>query len=157
MLPKIVFFSLLTIAFFGIIGCDEKLADNLKDKHVIPYVPVETEINLDYADFSHLKNPLGAQYISTSYPLGKPLGYQGNGIIVFNVNGNEYKCWDATCTRCLEAGVHLEIEGSDAVCPTCSTKFSLNYGQPWNNKTEKLYPLKEYPVTIAGKTLRIRY
>lgn len=156
MKSKLVFFFFLTISFFLIIGCGEKLTDNLRDKHVIPYVPVNTEINLSYADFAHLKNPGSSQYIQRSYPLGKELGYRANGIIVFNTNGDEYKCWDATCTKCMEADTHLNPEATDAICPTCGIKFSLNYGQPWNSKTEKLYPLKEYPITISGNVLKVR-
>lgn len=125
----------------------------MQDKHVIPYVPVETRVDLWMADFIDLKTPGNAKYIALS-SLGKPLGYQQHGIMIFNGGSEGYKCWDATCTDCLSSETHLEIEGTDAVCPNCGTKFSLLYGQPWESNQE-IYPLKGYAVSQNGNTLII--
>ena len=46
MKSKIVFFLLVSITLGINIGCGDKFNEKLRDKHLIPYVPVYTQINL---------------------------------------------------------------------------------------------------------------
>ncbi len=152
---KVVLFFVLTICCCGIIGCENKLAD----RHPIPYIPVNVRIDLWMADYQNLKTPYQPIYLNQYN--GKTVGYRENGIIVIRISDNEYKCFDATCTKDPDAGTHLEITkgSSTAVCPTCGTEFILQYGYPDKKEgdTEKIYPLKEYPVKISNNTLIISY
>lgn len=164
MKSKLIFFLLLATSLIGIIGCGDKLAEELGGKHIIPYTSVSTEINLNIGGNNSLNMPGQPRYFTTSVPLGKPLGYNGHGIIVLKIRENEYKCWDATCTNCPDLTSYFEqsdLDGLIATCPKCAMQFSLEYGSPFNQKenakTGKIYPLKEYPVSISGKTLRINY
>lgn len=158
MQSKIILFLILILFFPGIISCEEAHSNN----HIIPYVSIETEIPLWMPDFQCLTMPSQPVYITESYPKSKPLGYNGNGIVVINTGSGEYKCWDATCTKDPDTGIPLEIKGAIASCPECSTEFSLLLGIPLkSNSTEnsdKIYPLKEYPVRkTSNNTLNVRY
>lgn len=160
MKSKLVFFLLLATSFAGIIGCGDKLADQLGEKHIIPYVPINAEINLNVGGDNGLNNVDDPRYFSVLS--GKALGYNGNGIVIIKIGENEYKCWDATCTNCPDLTSHFEqddLDGIIAVCPQCSMMFSLQYGTPFNQKenarAEKIYPLKEYTVIVSGKRLII--
>lgn len=164
MRSKILFFSFLLLFFSGIIGCSDKFTENQRDKHIVPFVPIRTEVPLWMAEFQVLKNPYNAVYIRNSYPGGLLLGYKNHGIIIYSTGDSGYKCWDATCTKCtdLESGfTATDIKGQNVVCPKCGTEFYLLYGMPFNKpgetSGEKIYPLKEYPVTISGNTLIINY
>lgn len=160
MKSKIILFSLLTLLFWGILSCN----DDLKKNHTIPYTPVDTRINLSYADFQDLNFIGRPVYLTYSVPTAKPLGYRGNGIIVIKTGESEYKCYDATCPNCVEADTHIEITKGEQVaeCPTCQTRFFLPYGVPLDPEDEQtepvtVAPLQAYPVSIAGNILIIRY
>lgn len=140
-------------------GCGKKFTEKIRDKHIIPYVPVYTQIDLNIGGESNLQTPLQPLYISLSRPDGKPLGYNGNGIVVIRLNDTEYACWDATCTNCADLTSHFtqqDLEGEIAICPVCNTKFSLRYGTPFD-LVEKIYPLRDYPTTKSGNKLIINY
>lgn len=159
MKSKVIFFFILSTLFF-VMGCEDKY----KNSHVIPYTPIDTRVNLWMADFEDLKLPGQPVYIRYSTPGGKPLGYNDNGIIVIKTDEENYKCYDATCTNCIEADTHIEITKGDQVgkCPNCQTEFFLPYGIPLDKTDEEdhsvqISPLKEYPVVVTNNTLIIRY
>ncbi|MEG1948837.1 MAG: hypothetical protein RR137_00520, partial [Odoribacter sp.] len=136
----------------------DKFTENLRDKHIIPYVSVYMEIDTKLGGESNLETPGRPLYMNVSHPSGKPLGYDGHGIIVIRLNDTEYKCWDATCTNCSDLTscfIQKDLEGEIAICPVCQANFSLRYGSPFN-LTEKVYPLKEYGITKSGNKLIIR-
>ncbi len=160
MQSKVIFFLLLALSLFLFWGC----SDDLKRNTVIPYTPIETRINLGWADYQDLNFPGRPVYILYSTPTGELLGYNGNGIIVMQTDMNEYKCYDATCPNCIDADTHIEITAGDQIakCPTCKTQFFLPYGIPLNaeedeNEEKKIAPLQSYPVDIAGNILIVRY
>lgn len=160
MQSKVIYFSLLILFSSLFLGC----AKDLKRNTVIPYTPVDTRINLGWADYSDLNFPNRPVYILYSTPAGKPLGYNGNGIIVMQTDLDEYKCYDATCPKCIDADTHIEITAGEQIarCPTCGTQFFLPYGIPLDteeneNNEDKVPPLQAYPVDVAGKILIIRY
>lgn len=140
-------------------GCGEKLSEKLADRHIIPYTPVYTEIDLRIGGESNLQVPGQPVYLDVSRPDGNPLGYNGQGIIVIRLNDTEYVCWDATCTNCRELTSFMrakDLEGELGTCPVCHTEFSLRYGVAFNPETE-IYPLKAYPVLVRGNKLIVSY
>lgn len=159
MKSKIVFFSIVLIILTINLGCGKKFSDNLKDKHILPYVPVYTQIDLGIGGESNLQTPGQPLYQTISRPNGKPLGYNGHGIIVIRLDDTEYACWDATCTNCQDLTsffTQQDLDGELAICPVCQTKFSLRYGTAFN-QTETIYPLKSYPITKSGNKLIVSY
>ncbi len=141
----------------GLFGCSDKFAANLTDKHVIPDVPLYTQIDLGIGGESHLQVPGQPLYLTLSRPAGEPLGYNGHGIVVIRLNDTEFACWDATCTYCEDLASHFgqkDLDGEIAVCPVCRTEFSLRYGSAFNSET-KIYPLKSYSITQSGNRLII--
>lgn len=159
MKSKIVVFSVIVAFLLVNLSCEKKFAENLRDKHIIPYVPVYTQIDLGIGGESNLQVPGQPVYQTVSHPDGKPLGYNGNGIVVIRLNDTEYACWDATCTNCADLTSHFtskNFDGEMAVCPVCNTQFSLRLGSAFN-ATEKIYPLKSYPITKVGNKLVVSY
>ncbi len=152
---------LIFLVFGGInISCEDKLNED----HVIPYVSIDTRIDIRMADYQDLKQIYYPVYILYSSPAGRLMGYQGNGIIVLKIEEGAYKCYDATCTKCLNKDTHIEVKKGDpiALCPSCLTEFFLPYGTPMSKEEDdsdeiKIYPLKEYPVAESGNYLVIRY
>lgn len=159
MKSKIVFFSIVLIILTINLGCGKKFSDNLTDKHIIPYVPVYTQIDLGIGGESNLQISGQPLYQTVSRPNGKPLGYNGHGIIVIRLDDNEYACWDATCTNCQDLTsffTQRDLINKTAICPVCQTEFSLEIGYAFN-QTEKIYPLKSYPITKSGNKLIVSY
>ena len=160
MKSKVIFF-LLSILFLSVfLSC----SDNLKRNTVIPYTPIDTRINLGWADYQDLNFTGRPIHIFYSNPGAKPLGYKGNGIIILKTGMDDYKCYDATCTKCIDANTHIEITTGEQIaqCPTCHTRFFLPYGIPLDteeNENEKaeVAPVESYPVNIAGKILIVKY
>lgn len=159
MKSKIIIFSLFILSFVGILGCGDKVAEKLGEKHIIPYVPVYTRILWNFGGEDELSWLHAPKYFPTSTPDGKPLGYNGHGIIIYTENGNDFYCYDATCTSCTDLTSHFEqknLKESIAKCPVCGVEFSLILGQPFN-AASKIYPLKNYPVVKNGKYLTVSY
>lgn len=155
MKSKIVFFSIVAIVLSTNIGCSEKFAENLRDKHIIPNIPVYTQIDLSIGGESDnwANQP---KHISLSSD-GKTLGYSGHGIIIFTSDNLEYKCYDATCTNCTDLTSFFsqkDLNGWIARCPVCDTEFLLHYGTS-TDKEKEIYPLKEYPIMRSGNKLII--
>ena len=139
----------------GIMGCQEKL----RDKHIIPFVPVNTTIKLNLGGENELMWKNNPKYFSISTPNADPIGYNGHGIVIFTEDAREFHCFDATCTNCPYLDSHFtqkDLKVNIATCPKCGTEFSLLYGQPFGNSS-KIYPLKEYPIQRNGDLLIVSY
>lgn len=159
MKSKIVIFSIITIFCLTNINCSEKLTDKLRDKHIIPYVPVYTRIDLGIGGESNLQTPGQPILLTVSQPDGEALGYNGHGIIVIRLNDTDFACWDATCTNCQDLTSHFskqDLKNEIAICPVCKTQFSLRMGTSFNSSQE-IYPLKSYPIAKSGNKLIVSY
>lgn len=157
MKSKVVIFFIGIVFSVANVGCTHKLGENLVDKHVIPDVPVYTQINLSVGGESN--NWIGNPRYFSSSQTGKSLGYNGHGIIIYTNNNTEFKCYDATCTRCPGLTSYMtqqDLQGNFAKCPVCGTRFLLFYGYP-EGVEEKTYPLKEYPIVKSGNKLIVSY
>lgn len=157
MKSKIIFFSVVAAILLINIACSHKFAENLRDKHIIPDIPVYTQIDLSIGGESN--NWIDAPRHFSISSIGLALGYNGHGIIIFTGNNTEYKCYDATCTNCTNLTSFFrqeDLEGHFAQCPVCGLRYLLDYGTPEDTQ-KKIYPLKEYPVTKSGNKLIVSY
>lgn len=154
---KIVFFFVFAIFATVNVGCGDKFAENFRDKHIIPYVPVYTKIDMGIGGEGN--NWIGQPRYYNVSSEGKSLGYAGHGIIIYTGDNTEYECWDATCTNCQDLTSYFtkkDLEGEIATCPVCSSRFSLRYGTPFNGELV-IYPLKQYLITKSTNKLIISY
>lgn len=157
MQPKVVLFFGILVFVFANMSCGDKFKENLRDKHIVPYVPVYTVINLGVGGEG--KNWINQPKYYNISSEGKALGYNGNGIIIYTSNDVDYKCYDATCTNCTDLTTHFtadDLSGDAVQCPVCGTHFLLLYGTPFENDHE-IYPLKEYPISKSNNKLIVRY
>ncbi|MDR0981701.1 MAG: hypothetical protein LBM07_00455 [Culturomica sp.] len=158
MKSKVSTFFLIFLFITCFVYCSE---ENNGDYHVIPNIRVSVDINLSYADYQDLNFPGQPVYYNQAGNNGDVPGYNGNGLVIIMMNSDEYECFDATCTHCLEGIVEVEKGNVTGICDHCATEFLLNfYGQPSNipeeDNDEKIYPLKRYAAIKQGNYLRIR-
>tara|TARA_B110000483_G_scaffold90830_1_gene112175 strand:- start:108 stop:383 length:276 start_codon:yes stop_codon:yes gene_type:complete len=81
-----------------------------------------------------------------------------NGVLVFNLNGNDYLAWDASCpNHTLKDCSKLEIFGVLAECSCEDYQYSLATGQQLNSKeeTKSPYPMLFYSVRSSNNQLFI--
>lgn len=157
MKSKIVLFLIVATILGVNVGCGHEFAENMRDKHIIPDVPVYTQIDLAIGGESN--NWIGSPRYFSSSSTGTSLGYNGHGIIIYTDNNTDYKCYDATCTNCADLTSFFrqeDLQGGFAQCPVCGLRFLLIYGTP-ENSPQKIYPLKEYPIVKSGNKLIVSY
>lgn len=152
---KALFFLFLLAA--GFVSCGDK--NKLGDDHIIPYTRVYTEIPINVGGEDLLSWIGKARYFSVATPNTGSLGYKGHGIIIYTSDGDEFHCFDATCTSCEDLESYMvqnDLKGSSAICPVCHTEFDLNTGYAFGNTT-KIYPLKPYPILKTSNKLIVSY
>ncbi|MDR1755881.1 MAG: hypothetical protein LBR65_02845 [Culturomica sp.] len=146
----------LTIAYLLLnLGCGDKNTGKLGGDHIVPYVPIgNAAITIGGGGEAPWVN--GSRYFTHSNT-GNPLGYRGHGVVIYTSNGDNFTCFDATCTACSSLTSHFtqaNLEGLIAICPVCETEYELYTGQP--AKTEqKIYPLRPYSVSKSNNRLII--
>ncbi len=138
--PKIIF------AFFLFLSCGkEKIVKN-------PYLitpKFNLEINLNLPQYDQLR------YAGGSMKLNQ-VGL--NGILIFNINGENFTAWEATCPNHIpEECSKLEIFGLLSQCRCENYKYSLANGQlinpSENQKTN--YPMHYYNTIFSNNQLII--
>lgn len=151
---KLTFFSafLVFIAFFS--GCKNQNND------VIPDVYVNFQIDLLYdIEFRDL-NAIGNHVIVTSATNNwgsRAAGYDNNGIIVYRSLLDEFNAYDRTCPHDYakdKSSVKVNVEAFSAICPRCSTEYSLSsFGIPVSGPGK--YPLKNYNTSFDGRYISV--
>ena len=85
-----------------------------------PYIPdlkFDYDINLNLPEYDNLKFVGGTKIIDR-------IGYKG--VIVFNLNGNNFLAWEASCPNEIPSNCSkTKIEGVLAVCECNENKYSL--------------------------------
>ncbi len=134
---------LLTFALFaGLSSSCEK-----QQPHPIPAAYANFSINLHTdPEFVRLAAPGNSMKIF-DYTVGAfTLGFDNNGVIVYNAGDGEFHAYDCTCPYDMPESVAVEIDGTNvfAACPVCETEYVLSsMGNPTIDGPG-FWPLKEY-------------
>ncbi len=135
----VLFFSL---ALFMLLGCDDE------DATPAPRVYVNLHLPLNLPQYEQLAFP-GSLY---TY---KNEGFQGRGVYILHCpDGERFKAYDATCPQHLpDRPVSLTLEGFEAVCPFCSTRYDLlNSGMEEGGR----HRLQEYKCRYNSPVLSVK-
>lgn len=151
---KITFFSALIVFTLAISGCKNQNND------VIPDVYVNFQIDLLYDnEFSDL-NAIGNHVIVTSATNNwgsRAAGFDNNGIIVYRSLMDEFNAYDRTCPHDYalnNTSVKVNVDFTVAICPRCSTKYSLSaFGTTISGPGK--YPLKNYSTSFDGRFITV--
>lgn len=148
-LQRITLFFLFSSAILFTYSC--KSANN----DIIPDVYVDFTIDLLDPEFIslYLINSSATIDASTNNWGNRAAGYGNNGIIIFR-GPDEYYAFDRTCPHDFsESGLAPKINIAEhffAVCPECSTKYSLSrFGTPVSGPGK--FPLKSYKTSFDGE------
>ena len=138
LIPKIFF------SFFLLLGCGK---ENLDKNPYLISSKFNLEINLNLPQYDQLRYAGGAMKID-----------QGgiNGILIFNVNGENFMAWEATCPNHLpEECSKLEILGLLSKCKCENFKYSLASGQLINPSEDikTHYPMFNYHAIFSNNQL----
>lgn len=150
---KIRIFFIAPLIACLLTSCDRDRND------VIPDVLVDFTIDiLDYPDLqaitgSALAGKDDPRIIDSRYAGG----YNDNGIIIYRSMENEFLAYDRTCPHDYaenEQIARVNIDFTQAVCPQCSTFYSLfSFGTPVDGPGR--YPLKGYKTSFDGRYVRV--
>ena len=115
-----------------LLGCGK---DKIERNPYLVSVRFSVNLNLNLPGFDNLRYAGGGQSIR-----------QGgiNGLLVFNLNGNDFLAWEATCpNHPIRDCSDLSITGVLAECSCEGFEYSLATGQLLNPKedTKNLYPM----------------
>ncbi|MGD2034929.1 MAG: hypothetical protein PVF73_07730 [Bacteroidales bacterium] len=138
---KLSYFSYFCILFLSLPSGCEKYKN-----HPIPEVYLNFSINILYdPEFIRLQAQNNSMVI-TNNTLGiLSLGYNNNGILVYNAGG-EFYAFDRTCPYDYPESIIVESDGTSgiATCPVCGSVYVLpSRGAP-SLEGPATFPLKEY-------------
>ena len=143
---KTFFFKIISLLLLIINGCGKDIIE------INPYlnsVSFNIKVNLNLPGYDDLRYAGG----------GLRLRQGGiNGILVFNLNGNDYLAWEATCpNHPIQECSELSITGILAICSCEDFEYSLATGQLLNPKenTQTPYPMIYYNLRRTSNTLII--
>ena len=143
---KTFFFKFITLALLLLLGCRK---DKIERNPYLPNINFNISLNLNLPSYDNLRYAGGGQSIR-----------QGgiNGLLVFNLNGNDFLAWEATCpNHPIRDCSDLSITGVLAECSCEGFEYSLATGQLLNPKegTKNPYPMLFYNVRRSGNNLNI--
>jgi hypothetical protein len=139
---KIHFFTVfILLPVFFSLSCKPE------QQHPIPDVYVNFVLNLeDSPDFYFLRTQ-GSTAVVYSYTIGVlSLGFNNNGIIIYNNGDNEYFAFDCTCPYDLPENVAVDVSDQNgiATCPVCGSQYVLPSMSAPTTDSPSQWPLKEY-------------
>jgi nitrite reductase/ring-hydroxylating ferredoxin subunit len=148
---KIRFFFFIPIIALMLVACSKKEND------VIPYTTVNFTIDLHDPEFVSLTSIFGSAYVdyNTNNWGIYSAGFNNNGIIVFS-GPDKYYAYDRTCPHDYAVNglsVKVNIDFTEAICPRCSTHYSLSGGYPISGPGK--YYLKDYNTSFDGRYISV--
>lgn len=150
---KLVIFLILIFTVVLLVSCRKNRND------VIPDVYVDFTISLNDPEFFDLNAPTNSKIVtSATNNLGyRAAGYDGNGIIVYRSAMDEFYAYDRTCPHDFAVNglsEKVNIDFISAICPQCSTSYSLEAGgTPFSGPGK--YPLKNYKTSFDGLIVHV--
>lgn len=125
-----------------------------KSNQTIPNVYVSFTINiLTDPEFIRLQAQ-GNSIAITNITLGlQTLGYNNNGVIVYNAGGYEYYAFDCTCPFDYPSSIKVLSDGDGiATCPQCKSRYVLQSSGMPSTAGPATIPLKEYKAIYNPNT-----
>ena len=143
---KTFFFKFIVLQILILNSCRKV---NVDQNPYLSFVNFNLILNLNLPTYDNLRYAGGGLRIS-----------QGgiNGLLVFNLNGNDFMAWEASCpNHPIRDCSNLSITGVLAECSCEGFEYSLATGQLLNPKenNKNSYPLLFYNVRRIGNTLNI--
>lgn len=142
------------IIFLALLACNEQEAVN-------PIPAVSIDIQVDFNNLQYDIDIDGARKITTknyTKTAQNFIGYNDNGIIVYRIEDNIFRAYDATCPYDLskKKNISVAIKGLALQCPSCKSEFYFVNDCYPTDKSAARFPLKRYLVTNTGyKQIRI--
>ena len=138
MIPKLKYLFIIILIAVQI-TCEKDNGD------IIPDTYVNFTIRTDDAQFSAISVPGNSVFVDNVSIGTNFLGYNNNGVIIYNNGNNEFYAFDATCPQDVASGTAVELNNpSFATCPVCNSIFLFaSSGNPSTGSVAK-YPLKNY-------------
>ena len=134
------------VMLFILIGCSN---DALERNPFLPAMRFSIPINLSLPQYDNLRFTGGAILLPN---------YGHKGIIVFNLNGNSYLAWEASCPNHLPSDCsQTQITGVLAQCSCEDYQYSLATGQLLNpaEGQSEIYSMVMYQAILRGNTLEL--
>ena len=153
---KLIFFFITLLTVIALISCKKSKYD------VVPDVYVDFNINLSDPEFFVLTGSTNSMVItSATNSFGSSAaGYNSNGIIVYSsAFPDQFFAYDRTCpydyaVNGLSIKVNVAPGESFAICPKCSTNYSLEIGGTPASGIGR-YPLKNYKTSFDGQNVHV--
>ncbi len=141
-MSKLRIFLFISIFILLSVSCEKKPSE------IIPDVPVNISININTdPEYINLRAPGNADTINRTTG-GYPVGYMGNGIIVYRYSEDVFYAYDRTCTYHVENHVAVKLQdNSFAKCPVCHSVYILAGDGLPTTAGPATYPLKKYKTT----------
>ncbi len=96
---------------------------------VLPPAPVYMHIHRMDARFDALWEPGGIVVVEQAQTAGESVGVGGLIVVHALENPNTFHVYDRACPMAHPGTQkHLQIDGLEAVCPICHSRFSILYG-----------------------------
>ncbi len=134
----------LVQCFFLFLAFLSLSCSSTEQPNLLPFVPVNIDINLDLPQYQDLLVPGGVVYIQNE-------GIRG--IYIYNLNNTTFKAYDAACPNIepfpIQACGKMSIaDGISLFCSCDQVYYSLLDGSPQGG--DSLYFAKEYQVLSSG-------
>lgn len=132
---------LIYLSVIFLFGCTK----NDKTNNCFPFIPINLSVNLDLPEFLELRTPGNSKYIA---------GGQ-NGIVIYNINGTQFKAYDRACPNHITNCAPMEIENNIRLKCSCDgVEYNILNGAPLSGDSTCF--AKEYFVeNLNGTVLRI--
>jgi len=134
------------LLFLLLVGCSR---ENLERNPYLPELQFSVPINLNLPEYNALLFAGGSHFLPQ---------YGHKGILIFNLNGNSYTAWEASCPNHLPNDCsRTQVVGVLAECACEGYQYSLATGQLLNPDVElsSPYSMVFYNTVLRGNTLVI--
>ena len=134
------------LLFLLLMGCSR---ENLERNPYLPELQFSVPINLNLPEYNALLFAGGSHFLPQ---------YGHKGILIFNLNGNSYTAWEASCPNHLPNDCsRTQVVGVLAECACEGYQYSLATGQLLNPDValSSPYSMVFYNTVLRGNTLLI--
>ena len=134
------------LLFLLLMGCSR---ENLERNPYLPELQFSVPINLNLPEYNALLFAGGSHFLPQ---------YGHKGILIFNLNGNSYTAWEASCPNHLPNDCsRTQVVGVLAECTCEGYQYSLATGQLLNPDAalSSPYSMVFYNTVLRGNTLVI--